>query len=56
VAALTDVEYDLTVTETETGSVWKHQNVSGRLESVADIKAFPPYLPIPVPSRRGLRW
>jgi photosystem II stability/assembly factor-like uncharacterized protein len=40
VAALTDVEYDLTVSDTQTGSVWRHHNLSGRLESLADTNAF----------------
>jgi hypothetical protein len=40
VAALTDVEYDLTVSDTQTGSVWRHHNPSGRLESLADVNAF----------------
>jgi ELWxxDGT repeat protein len=39
--ALTNVEYTLTVTDTETGEVWTHHNPSGHFASGADTSAFP---------------
>ena len=39
--ALTNVEYDLTVIDTQTGAVWRHQNPSGHFGSGADTAAFP---------------
>ena len=38
--ALSDVEYTLTVTDTETGTVKTYTNPKGRLASVADTRAF----------------
>jgi ELWxxDGT repeat protein len=38
--ALSDVEYTLTVTDTETGAVKTYTNPRGRLASVADTEAF----------------
>ena len=38
--ALSDVEYTLTVTDTETGKVKTYTNPKGRLASVADTGAF----------------
>jgi ELWxxDGT repeat protein len=38
--ALSNVEYELTVTDTETGTVKTYRNPSGRLASVADTGAF----------------
>ncbi len=38
--ALSDVEYTLTVTDTETGAVKTYTNLKGRLASVADTGAF----------------
>lgn len=40
--ALSNVEYTVTVTDTETGDVKTYLNPSGRLASVADTSAFPP--------------
>ena len=40
VAGLTNVEYDLTITDTQTGTVWNHHDGSGQLESFADVNAF----------------
>jgi hypothetical protein len=40
VGGLTDVEYDLIVTDTQTGSVWRHHNSPGELTSLADTTAF----------------
>jgi hypothetical protein len=37
---LTDVEYTLTVTDTETGASWTHHNPAGTLASFADTSAF----------------
>jgi hypothetical protein len=39
-AALTDVEYDVTVTDTATGAAWTRHNPAGRLASFADTTAF----------------
>jgi len=39
--ALSDVEYDLTVTDTVTGAVKSYRNAPRNLGSVADTKAFP---------------
>ncbi|MEO8191106.1 MAG: hypothetical protein ABI682_12255 [Acidobacteriota bacterium] len=39
-AALTDVEYDLEITDTTSGAVWKHHNSQGTLASYADTSAF----------------
>jgi hypothetical protein len=39
-AGLTDVEYDLAVTDTTTGKVWTHHNGAGTLASFADTSAF----------------
>src|SRR6185436_12624603 len=38
--ALSNVEYALTVTDTETGAVRRYENPAGRLASVADTEAF----------------
>ncbi|HSF43775.1 MAG TPA: ELWxxDGT repeat protein [Thermoanaerobaculia bacterium] len=38
--ALSNVEYTVTVTDTETGEVNTYRNLSGRLASVADTQAF----------------
>ncbi|HSN86792.1 MAG TPA: hypothetical protein VL025_08540, partial [Thermoanaerobaculia bacterium] len=38
--ALSNVEYDLTVTDTHTGAVKQYRNPSGRFASVADTSAF----------------
>jgi hypothetical protein len=38
--ALTDVEYDLAITDTTTGKVWTRHNPQGNLESFADTSAF----------------
>ena len=38
--ALSNVEYTLTVTDTQTGAVKTYTNPSGRLASVADTSAF----------------
>ncbi|MEO8191022.1 MAG: hypothetical protein ABI682_11830 [Acidobacteriota bacterium] len=40
VAALTDLEYDLTVIDTLTGVIWLRHNPAGRLASLADTEAF----------------
>ena len=40
--ALTDVEYTITVTDTDTGAIRSYSNPSGALHSVADTAAFPP--------------
>jgi hypothetical protein len=37
---LTDVEYDLAITDTATGKVWTHHNDAGTLASFADTSAF----------------
>ncbi len=39
--ALSDVEYTITVTDTDTGAVKTYTNPQGRLASVADVAAFP---------------
>jgi photosystem II stability/assembly factor-like uncharacterized protein len=39
-AALTNVEYTLEITDTETGAVWTHHNPQGQLASFADTNAF----------------
>jgi pre-peptidase len=39
--ALSDVEYTITVTDSETGAVRTYTNTQGRLASVADVVAFP---------------
>jgi hypothetical protein len=39
--ALSDVEYTITVTDSETGAVRTYMNTQGRLASVADVIAFP---------------
>ncbi|MEO8191107.1 MAG: hypothetical protein ABI682_12260 [Acidobacteriota bacterium] len=39
-AALTDVEYDLEITDTTNGAVWRHHNPQGTLASYADTSAF----------------
>jgi hypothetical protein len=39
---LTDVDYTLTVTDTQTGTVWTHHNPQGTLASFADTAAFGP--------------
>jgi photosystem II stability/assembly factor-like uncharacterized protein len=41
VGGLTDVEYDLQITDSVTGSLWRHHNDAGTLRSVADTDAFP---------------
>ena len=41
--ALSNVEYALTVTDTETGEVQRYENPAGRLASVADTEAFGPW-------------
>jgi hypothetical protein len=38
--ALSDVQYDVTVTDTTTGQVRTYHNTAGTLASVADTKAF----------------
>ena len=38
--ALSNVEYTLTVTDTQTGKVRTYANPSGRFASVADTEAF----------------
>jgi hypothetical protein len=38
--ALSDVEYTITVTDSETGAVRTYMNTQGRLASVADVIAF----------------
>ncbi len=38
--ALSDVEYVLTVTDTESGDTRSYFNPSGRLASIADVTAF----------------
>ena len=38
--ALSNVEYTMTVTDTETGEVKTYKNPSGRFASVADTGAF----------------
>lgn len=38
--ALSDVDYTLTVTDTQTGAVRTYHNPAGRLASVADTAAF----------------
>lgn len=38
--ALTDLEYDLEITDTLTGNVWRHHNPAGLLSSFADTAAF----------------
>lgn len=38
--ALSNVEYKLTVTDTQTGQVKEYRNPSGRFASVADTAAF----------------
>jgi hypothetical protein len=40
--ALSNVEYTLTVTDTETGAARRYVNPSGRLASVGDVQAFGP--------------
>jgi ELWxxDGT repeat protein len=40
--ALSNVEYSLTVTDTQTGAARRYTNLPGRLGSVADTKAFGP--------------
>ena len=40
--ALTDVEYTITVTDTDTRAIRSYSNPSGALHSVADTAAFPP--------------
>ncbi len=40
VAGLTDVEYELTVTDTFTGAIWTHRSRPGTLASFADTGAF----------------
>jgi ELWxxDGT repeat protein len=40
--ALSNVDYTLTVTDTETGAVKTYHNPSGNLASVADVSAFSP--------------
>lgn len=40
VGGLTDVEYDLTITDTQTGAVWTRHNAANELASVADAAAF----------------
>lgn len=40
VGGLTDVEYDLVITDTQTGAVWRHHNAHGDLTSLADTSAF----------------
>jgi hypothetical protein len=39
--ALSDVEYEITVTDIATGRVRRYENPQGRLASVADVTAFP---------------
>jgi hypothetical protein len=39
--ALSDVEYTITVTDSETGAVRTYMNTQGQLASVADVIAFP---------------
>ncbi|HVE66604.1 MAG TPA: PPC domain-containing protein [Thermoanaerobaculia bacterium] len=39
--ALSDVQYTITVTDTQTGAVRNYSNPQGRLASVADVTAFP---------------
>jgi hypothetical protein len=41
VGGLTDVEYDLQITDAVTGAVWRRHNDGGTLRSVADTDAFP---------------
>lgn len=41
-AGLTDVAYDVTVTDVKTGLTWTHVAPAGRLESYADTNAFGP--------------
>ena len=38
--ALSDVQYTITVTDTESGAVRTYENPQGRLASVADTSAF----------------
>jgi hypothetical protein len=38
--ALSNVEYTLTITDTQTGTVRTYKNPSGRFASVADTGAF----------------
>jgi hypothetical protein len=40
--SLTDVEFDLTVTDTATGQQHLYHNAGGTLASLADVQAFPP--------------
>ena len=40
--ALSDVEYTLTITDTQTGAVRRYMNPQGRLASVGDTEAFGP--------------
>jgi hypothetical protein len=39
-AALTNVEYDVTIKDTVTRAIWIHHNEAGTLKSFADIEAF----------------
>jgi hypothetical protein len=39
-AALTNVEYGVTITDTLTGATWIHHNPAETLQSFADIAAF----------------
>lgn len=48
--ALTNVEYDLTVTDTETGARKTWRNPAGTLASRADIRAFPAAGSAPAPA------
>ena len=38
--ALSDVQYTITVTDTQTGAVKTYSNQQGNLASVADVAAF----------------
>ncbi len=38
--ALSDVQYTITVTDTQTGAVKVYSNTQGHLASVADVAAF----------------
>jgi hypothetical protein len=40
VGALSDVEYTITITDTQTGAIKTYQNPQGRLASIADTAAF----------------
>jgi hypothetical protein len=40
-ASLSNVEFDLTVTDSVTGDVWTRHNPSGTFASGGDIEAFP---------------